>query len=76
MGPKVFGYYSYVDYSPYYHRHFGLELIGIWLLATQPQHIFLLEFGFNTSLTGFCQDIEQNDLISHLCIYLPRFFFS
>lgn len=33
-------------------QHFGLELMGIWLLATQlSQHIILLEFGFNTSLT-------------------------
>lgn len=47
-------------------RHFGLELIGIWLLATQfSQHIFLLEFGFNTSLTRFLSRYRaKNDLRS------------
>ena len=47
-------------------RHFGLELMGIWLLATQlSQHIFLLEFGFNTSLTRFLSRYRaKNDLIT------------
>lgn len=44
--------------------HFGLELVGIWLLVTQfSQHIVLLEVGLNTSTTRFLARFRaKNDL--------------
>lgn len=52
-------------------RHFGLELMGIWLLATQlSQHIFLLELGFNTSLTRFLSRYRAKNDLSSASMYL------
>ncbi len=52
-------------------RHFGLELMGIWLLATQlSQHIFLLELGFNTSLTRFLSRYRAKNDLNSASIYL------
>jgi O-antigen/teichoic acid export membrane protein len=35
-------------------RHFGLEIIGIWLLVTQyVQHLTILELGLNSGLTRY-----------------------
>jgi len=46
-------------------RHFGLELMGVWLLVTQfTQHLMLLELGLNTSLTRFISRYRgKNDLV-------------
>ncbi len=52
-------------------RHFGLELIGIWLLATQlTQHIYLLELGINVSLTRFLSRYRAKNNLNLASQYL------
>ncbi|MDC3343057.1 hypothetical protein OAW22_02365 [Pseudomonadales bacterium] len=51
--------------------HFGLELMGIWLLVTQlSQHIVLLEVGLNTSTTRFLARFRAKKDLTMASIYL------
>ena len=51
--------------------HFGLELMGIWLLVTQlSQHIVLLEVGLNTSTTRFLARFIAKKDLTMASIYL------
>lgn len=53
-GRRVSGLLVTLIIMPIIIRHYGLELVGIWLLISQfVQHLMLLDLGLNTSLTRF-----------------------
>ncbi len=63
--------------TPIVTRHFGLELMGIWLLVSQyAQHLMLLELGINTSLTRFLARHRGCDDLRGASQYLSASIFS
>lgn len=53
-GQRIGGTLVTLLITPIITNHFGLELVGVWLLVSQyAQHLMLLELGLNTSLTRF-----------------------
>ena len=53
-GQRLGGIIVALVVTPIITRHFGLELVGIWLLVSQfVQHLSLIELGLNSSLTRF-----------------------
>lgn len=64
-GQRAGGILVTIITTPIITNHFGLELVGIWLLVSQfSQHLTLLELGLNTSLTRFLASCRaKSDLV-------------
>ena len=63
--------------TPIITRHFGLELMGVWLLVTQyVQHMTLLELGLNTSLTRFLARHRASGDVKAASCYLSASVFT